>query len=400
MEELGHKAHPPSERINSSEFGNEEPNCHFETIFNHIVDGVLLAGVASRRLFLGNPAMCQMLGYSADEIRHLFVSDIHPTESLPSVLKGFEEQTEQRRSLTCDVPVRRKDGSVFYADINAFPLTISGKTYLIGIFRDITQLKQAQQELAGYRQKMVRAERLASIGALSAAVAHEMMQPLTVITLSLQNAMAELESSTRFPTAWEALRECQGGVREIVAIVERFRHHAQMAAPQVHCTVDLGATVKRTVKLLTEQAHMRRVSLIVAGVDDLPALQLPERSIEQICFALIDNAIQAADGESDHSLVIKGQALGEHVALWFEDDCCGMPRDILDKIFIPFFSTKSPAEGTGLGLCLVERMVSSAGGRVYVESRLGKGSTFCVTLPMREMPYRATGQQEEQTGSP
>lgn len=106
-------------------------------------------------------------------------------------------------------------------------------------------------------------------------------------------------------------------------------------------------------------AHELMQPLIAEAVDNLPPITTSEKGMEQVCFALIDNAIQAADGEKDRKLVIKGQVAEGQVALWFEDDCCGMPPEILDQIFQPFFTTKPASESAGLGLCIVEWTVAS-----------------------------------------
>ena len=332
MNELKSTGHRPSGAASAAAPKTEDSNRHFKMIFDHIIDGVILADITNRQIYLGNPAMCRMLGYTADEIQRLSVSDIHPAESLSFVLQEFEKQARQEQSLAYEIPVKRKDGSVFYADVNAFPIVLSKKMYLMGIFRDITLFRQAQRELENCREKMVRAERLASAGALSATVAHELMQPLTVVGLSLQNAMEDLKSSGYAGRVLEALQECQDAAQEAVAIVARFRHHARLSTPQTSGLTEVGTTVCRTVHLLKERAHTRRVFLLVEGMDDLPAVEVPERNIEQVCFALIDNAIQAADHEKDHHLVIKGEVAEGRVFLWFEDDCGGMPPEILEKI--------------------------------------------------------------------
>jgi len=367
---------PPGRKI-------DESARHFKTIFEHIADGVVLVDMEDKQLHLGNAALRRMLGYGADEIQQIGVADIHPAQDVPHILREFEEQYWLERSLVHDIPVKRKDGSIFYADINAFPITLSGKTYLMAIFRDVTDWKKTQQELEAYRQRMCRAERLASAGTLSATVAHELMQPLTVVKLSLQDALAQLDASQYPRSVLEALDQCRSGTQDAIAIVKRFRCFARHSTLPVSGPVDLGDAVKRTVSLLREHARTSRVSVVVEGLDDLPAITTSEKGIEQVCFALIDNAVQAADRQCDHTLVIRGQVTEGLVALWFEDDCGGMPPEILDKIFQPFFTTKPPSEGTGLGLSIVERVVSSAGGKVYVESRLNEGSTFCVVLPAR-----------------
>ena len=123
------------------------------------------------------------------------------------------------------------------------------------------------------------------------------------------------------------------------------------------------------------------MSLHLEGMGELPPIYSNEKDLEQLFFSLVENAIQAADGKKSHRLIISGAVKGEKIELRFTDDCCGIASKNLDKIFELFFTTNPPGEGTGLGLCIVERIVSGAGGKIRVESKAGKGSTFFVTLP-------------------
>lgn len=116
-------------------------------IFEGSKDGILLADVESKRFITGNRAICEMLRYSLAEIRCLGVTDIHPDEDLPRVLDAFERQARQEFEVAKDLPVKRKDGSVFFADIKSSPVTISGKQYLIGNFRDATERRKAEEAL-------------------------------------------------------------------------------------------------------------------------------------------------------------------------------------------------------------------------------------------------------------
>jgi formate hydrogenlyase transcriptional activator len=132
--------HEAEETLRASE-GN------LKTIFKNIVDGMLVADVKTGRFVMANDALCRMLGCSAEEILHLSVADIHPTESLDHVRLQFDKQARGELSLAPDIPVKRRDGSVFFADVNAAPLVLEGRLHLLGIFRDITPRKQAEKEL-------------------------------------------------------------------------------------------------------------------------------------------------------------------------------------------------------------------------------------------------------------
>jgi C4-dicarboxylate-specific signal transduction histidine kinase len=142
------------------------------------------------------------------------------------------------------------------------------------------------------------------------------------------------------------------------------------------------AVAVRVARLLAESARQARVTLHVEDMGKLPSVFLNEGELEQILFALIENAIQAADGKEAREVVICGTAKDEQIELTFCDNCGGIAPENLEKVFEPFFTTKPRGQGTGLGLCVVQDAVARVGGHVRLESELGKGSTFFVVLPV------------------
>ena len=118
----------------------------FRTIFDSANDGILLADMESKKFHSGNAMICRMLGYSQEEIKDLGVMDIHPEKDVPFVIEQFEKQSRREIDIARNLPVKRKDGSVFYTDVNSSPITLEGKQYLIGVFRDVTERKRAEEE--------------------------------------------------------------------------------------------------------------------------------------------------------------------------------------------------------------------------------------------------------------
>lgn len=108
----------------------------FRSIFDDMAEGMLLADVEKKQFVAGNKAICKMLGCNPEEITNLRVMDIHPLEDLDYAIEQFEKQARGELTLSKDIPVKRKDGSVFYTDINSFPVRLEGKTYLVGVFRE------------------------------------------------------------------------------------------------------------------------------------------------------------------------------------------------------------------------------------------------------------------------
>ncbi len=119
----------------------------FRAIFDSTADGLLLAGTESKNFLDGNKAICRMLGYTLEEIKNMGIMDIHPEEELASVLEKFEKLPEGDTALLLDIPVKRKDGSVFYADINSALITFAGKTFQVGVFQDVTEHRKAEKTL-------------------------------------------------------------------------------------------------------------------------------------------------------------------------------------------------------------------------------------------------------------
>ena len=116
-------------------------------IFESVVDGILVVHGETRRLLIGNPAICRMLGYTLEEIGRLGVPDIHPEQDLPRVMEEFERQRRGESQIAVNIPVKRKDGSVFFADIKTAFIRLGGKEGLLGVFRDVTERKVMEEKL-------------------------------------------------------------------------------------------------------------------------------------------------------------------------------------------------------------------------------------------------------------
>ena len=139
------------------------------------------------------------------------------------------------------------------------------------------------------------------------------------------------------------------------------------------------------MSLLRESAQQAGIVLETQGLEALPTVHMHEKDLEQLIFAITQNAIQAADGQRGRRFTIAGCSDGRWIELRFSDDCGGIESENLGRVFEPFFSTKPMGQGTGLGLCIAQQIVSRAHGQVHVESDFGRGTTFAVSLPVQEV---------------
>jgi PAS domain S-box-containing protein len=126
----------------------------YKSLFDNANDGILLADLETKKFYIANKAICEMLGYSLKEFKKLGVADIHPKKDLQYVIGQFEKQARGKIGesiLAEDMPTKRKDGSVFYTDISASRIRMSGKMYLMGIFRDMTKRNEIEKNLKDAR---------------------------------------------------------------------------------------------------------------------------------------------------------------------------------------------------------------------------------------------------------
>jgi PAS domain S-box-containing protein len=348
------------------------------------MDGVAVGDVESRLLYV-NEAYARMHGYAPEEMIGMKAADLYARDQMDRYETIFA-QIRKDGSYAGQVWHARKDGTDFpcYVSVTLVKSDRAEVTGTVAVCRDMTETRRKEEELTRYRAQMARAEQLASLGTLSATVAHQITQPLTVIRLSLDNVLDDLEGTSCPEKAVRRLRDSVSEVSNITSIINRFRNFARQSSDTRFGEVNVNVIAERVVRLLEESARQAKVTLHLKGMEKLPSVTMNETDLEQLFFALLENAIQAADGTQARQVVISGAVKDERVELRFSDNCGGITPEIRDKIFEPFFTTKPRGQGTGLGLCIVHDVVTRVGGHIRVESEFGRGTTFFLTLPVHK----------------
>ncbi|HEY7434077.1 MAG TPA: ATP-binding protein [Methylomirabilota bacterium] len=234
--------------------------------------------------------------------------------------------------------------------------------------RHLTEIKTLEAEMA-------RGERLATVGNLAAAVAHEIRNPLSAVSMGLQRLRAEFE-----PAEGEEYRRIvdlvQGEVRRLNAIVEEFLSLARPIQLRPE-PVPVAALLDEVRRLVEPQAGRAGIVVEQTIPDSLPALRADRDRIKQVLLNLVLNAIDAMP--SGGRLTMGGAASGTAVTLTVTDTGSGIPPELLPRVFEPYVTTKT--KGLGLGLAIARRIVDAHGGRIEAESGAGQGTRFRVTLP-------------------
>ncbi len=340
-----------------------------------------------RRIVAANEAAAQRLGRQVQELVGAAMPECLAAVVPPEVCtRRMAQITEVFRSAA---PVRFTDESAGLVYENVIcPVVDSGGQVaaVIVSIRDATESQRSPKGLQGSGESMQGTERLASLGMIGATLAHELAQPLSVVRLAIQNAMAELERLTCPDVVKRDLQAGLAACARINEIAGRFRDLARPPRKAKETEVHIPQVAERAFRLLERSADQARVRFGTENLDALPVIRMRETELDDLFFALVQNAVQAADGVKDRHLLVTGALQGDTIVLRFQDNCGGIEPAHLPRIFEPFFTTKPSDKGTGLGLCIARRIVYQRGGQISVESRYGEGTTFTVTLPREASP--------------
>ena len=361
----------------------KESEERYRALFQGAAEGILVADTETKKLIYANPAICKMLGYAEEELKQMGVRDIHPEEDLEYVISEFEAQARGEKT-SSSIPCLRKDGAIMYADINTAMVLIGGRQCNVGFFTDITERKRIKAELENYKEKVLQAQKHTYISSMGAIVAHQISQPLTMINMLLAKAL-ELEQAEDncCPPVFQKIEESLTEAKKAALIIRKFRQYSKDITLRTTGKVNVSSTANRIISMLSERAKQAKINISAKTLGDLPEVGINEKALEQIFLIIIQNAVEAADGRKQHRLTISGQTTDKEIKLQFSDDCCGIAPENLDKIFEPFFSIKSNGKGLGLGLEIVQQILIGHGGQIGVESQIDKGTTFYVTLPVK-----------------
>jgi two-component system, NtrC family, sensor kinase len=239
----------------------------------------------------------------------------------------------------------------------------------------VASLNRANGEIIEARSEAIRSEKMASVGLLAAGMAHEIGTPLAAIigyTGILSDELAEDVEKADY------LRRIDAESHRIDRIVRGLLDYAR-PKEAVNEQVELLPLMEKIVELLGAQGVLKLLTVSIDAERDLPGIHADPHQLEQLLINLIMNARDAMPKGGD--LQLKGRRDGDEVLIEVIDNGEGMPPEHLSLVFDPFFTTKEPGKGTGLGLAIAARIADSLGGRIMVQSELGKGSRFVVRMP-------------------
>ncbi|MDO9584330.1 MAG: PAS domain S-box protein [Desulfomicrobium sp.] len=386
----------------------------FSRLFKLSPDAISLSEPDSGLLVEVNDAYAKLTGYEQTELvgrssleLGLFVN--------PDGRRRVVERLKTAGQVTnMEVEVRRKDGAHVQCSVSCQFITIGQERFLLAVMRDVTEFKRMQE-------MMVQSEKMVSVGGIAAGIAHEINNPLGIIVQTAQTLVQRTrpDFSRNIEVAESigldmTLLEKYMQARKILPFVQDMQAAAVRAADIIRHMLDfsrrsesrravcaLPVIVDRALTLaqndydLKKSFDFKRIGIVKEYASDLTPIECTETELEQVFLNLLRNAAQAmslvASSMGDPTIVIRLLNSPFGVRCEVEDNGPGMPTEIRRRVFEPFYTTKPPGIGTGLGLSVSYFIVIRGhGGKMWVESTPGAGARFIMELPVTE----AQGEKE------
>jgi two-component system NtrC family sensor kinase len=238
------------------------------------------------------------------------------------------------------------------------------------------RVEERTKELREMQDYLIQSEKLASLGKMSAGVAHEINNPLTSILINTHLMLEKLEKNHAFH---EYLSLIADETTRCTNIVKGLLEFSRQSPPQKAYT-DINEIINRTLQLLENQTSFQNISIIKKLNQNLPQIRVDKDKVEQVFWNLMINASEAMPGGGTLNISSQFSTDKKYIEIEFIDTGKGIPKVNINKLFDPFFTTKS--SGTGLGLAVSYGIIEQHQGKIEVKSELGQGSVFTISLPI------------------
>ena len=341
-----------------------------------------------------NASTCRMLGYTTEELLGKNVGMLMPEADRSAhdeyMRRYLDTGTARIIGIGRQVTARRKDGTVFPARLTVGRVPDSVPPRFVGFLRDVTEENEREQNLHLAQDRLTRVARLATLGEMTAGIAHELNQPLTAITTYARACERYLEmGQPDMDEIREALREINAEGLRAGEVIRRLRRMSRADTADEHTTIEMNALFDELRSLMSSDARAHEARLAIDIEPDLPPVTGNAVQLQQVLLNLLRNALEAlleCPAGSREVMVSAARTLQGEVELRVTDNGPGIEAGIRDSLFDPFSTTKP--SGTGLGLAISRTIVQGHRGTIEARPAPSRGTTFVVRLPAMEVMTR------------
>ena len=333
-----------------------------------------------------NPAAETMFGYRADEVIGLNVKTLMPSPYRESH-DGYMERyltTGERRIIGSgrDVMAERKNGDTFPIELAVGEISLADTKHFAGFIRDASARHAAKRSVDELRNELLHVSRLSELGEMASALAHELNQPLTAIINYLEACRRLLERTDGAGSdqAERLMEKASQQAHRAGQIIQQLRKFIAKGETD-HQLEEINTVVREAAELATVGSRQQSVDVFFDFSDDLPEVMIDRVQIQQVIMNLVRNSVEALAEVDNRSLTLRTTRPGKtSLQVDVIDTGPGLAKEIAERLFQPFLTTK--AGGIGIGLSICKTIVDSHGGQLWTTPNPGGGTAFHLTLPI------------------
>jgi PAS domain S-box-containing protein len=356
----------------------------WRAVFDNSAAGIALAN-PSGRFLAGNLAYQKMLGYSEKELRELSFLDITHEDYRDANSELTTELLEGKRQyFEIEKRYRRKDGNLIWVRVHVS--LVSGKQitprFLLAIVDNITERKRAEEALRDAQMTLAHVTRVATLGEMTASIAHEINQPLGALVNNAGACLGWLDAEN-LVEARNSVALVMDDAQRASEIITRIRALVKKASPQKDW-LEINQTIREIIGLARNEMQRNGVTLETQLSDDVPLVFADRIQLQQVMLNLMMNAIEAMSQVTGprELLISSGADDAKDVVVVVRDSGPGLDSKSLERLFEPFYTTKP--QGMGMGLAICRSIMQAHGGRLWAATNRDRGASFHFTLPTSE----------------
>ncbi len=374
-----------TERLRVSERELRDSEAKYRSLFENDPNPIFVLDLETFRILDVNIRAVETYGYTQEEFLAMSFLDLADEKDAQKI----RELATQACIFLPRVRHRRKSGDHLYVNIHSCPRLHLGRDVIIANIADITDRVQTEAQL-------IQAAKMATLGEMSAGVAHELNQPLNAIRIGCEFFLKKVRRSE--PIDGETMARVAAQMVEQVerasGIINHLREFGRKSDAFEMEPVDINRPIQDVFTVLGQQLRLRQIRVELDLAEGLPPVLGVANRLEQVFLNLVMNARDAMEEKRERSegndeemvLHIRSAQEGDHVIVTIRDTGIGIPEGVRDRIFEPFFTTKEVGRGTGLGLSISYGIVKECGGSIEVQSEEGRGTTFRLIFPACREP--------------
>ena len=351
-----------------------------------VAPDAIIAVDSDTKIRIFNPGAENLFGHRAADIMDQPLDELIPDRfraAHAGHVSHFRGSSEQSRLMTerSEIVGLRADGSEFPAEASVSKLEMNGEIFLTVMLHDVTARKQAEAKLIAAKEKaeqaLIQAEKMAALGTLASGIGHEINNPLYTI-LGAAEAIRDGNDQKR---SQEFAQDIVNYCRHISGIIKNLTDYIRPADKHGLEPVDVNLLIVEAVSM-AQLSRLTDNMAIDQRLGEVPAISAKSEDIQQAFFNVIRNGLQAMGREG--TLEITSDCSGEQVSVRIRDTGSGIVPADLARIYDPFFTTKGPDEGEGIGLFVVQQIVERYDGTIEFESKIGEGTECVISFPIRQ----------------